>query len=145
MPLTLNLSVHNSSHLEFRTFRAQPPCHSIGAGEERSSGRLTWSTGGRKTYGKCTAGLVPNIPNTVHKACTAHAWCCLTRQTCRLAVRSASMHAMRNIARLIRSRAGDRDEVWHSAQARTRHTGSSAYVWRDYAMIRRLARRCRFQ
>ena len=25
MPLTLNLSVHNSSHLEFRTFRAQPP------------------------------------------------------------------------------------------------------------------------
>jgi len=43
-----------------------------------------------------------------------------------------------------KSRRG-RDEEWHSAQVRARHTGLSAYVWRDYAMIRRLARRCRFR
>jgi hypothetical protein len=29
---------------------------------------------------------------------------------------------------------------WHSAQARVRHTSTSAYVWLDYAMIRRLSR-----
>src|SRR5262249_6906530 len=33
----------------------------------------------------------------------------------------------------------DSDVAWHSAQVRARHTGNSAYVWRDYAMIRRLS------
>jgi hypothetical protein len=48
---------------------------------------------------------------------------------------------MRSIAPVIRSGAEGSDETWHSAQARARHTGTSVYVWLDYAMIRRRSRR----
>jgi len=34
---------------------------------------------------------------------------------------------------------------WHSAWARAGYTGICASVWRDYAMIRRLSRWCRFR
>jgi hypothetical protein len=43
---------------------------------------------------------------------------------------------MRYIVRLIRSHAGGNDKARHSAQARVRHTGSSACLLLDYAMIR---------
>jgi len=37
-----------------------------------------------------------------------------------------------------------RAEAWHSPQVRTWQTSICAYVWRDYAMIRRLLRWCCF-
>jgi hypothetical protein len=49
-----------------------------------------------------------------------------------------------DIKRLIRSRAGGSDAAWHSAQARAGQTGTFAYVWLDYAMIRSLPRWCCF-
>ena len=42
-------------------------------------------------------------PATPYKRCTAHHPCCLLRQTCVVALRSASLHAMRDIVGLIRS------------------------------------------
>ena len=50
-----------------------------------------------------------------------------------------------DIVAVIRSRTGGRDEEWHSAQARARHTDSSVYVWLGYATIRSLSRPCRFR
>ena len=46
---------------------------------------------------------------------------------------------MRYIYDLIRSRAGGKDEEWPSTQMQEQHTGSSAYVRLDYAMICRLS------
>ena len=40
---------------------------------------------------------------TPHTGCTAHAWCCLLRHACAVAVRSPSTHATGTIAPLIRS------------------------------------------
>ena len=59
--------------------------------------------------------------------------------------RHGCLDAKGDIARLIRSHAGGSDKARHSAQARARHTGSSAYGWLDYAMIRSMSRRCRFR
>ena len=44
-----------------------------------------------------------------------------------------------NISPVIRKLPRSSDAAWHSSLVRARHTGSSAYVWRDYAMIRRLS------
>jgi hypothetical protein len=44
-----------------------------------------------------------------------------------------------HIRRLIRSRAGGKDEEWLSTQMQKQHTDSSAYVRLDYAMICRLS------
>ena len=46
---------------------------------------------------------------------------------------------MRYIYDLIRSRAGGKDEEWPSTQMQEQHTGSSAYVRLDYAMLCRLS------
>jgi hypothetical protein len=51
----------------------------------------------------------------------------------------AERQAMRDISRLIRSRAGGKDEEWPSTQMQKQHTDSSAYVRLDYAMICRLS------
>jgi hypothetical protein len=53
---------------------------------------------------KYTALDVSINPSTPPTGCTAHAWCCILRQTCVQAVWSASPHAMRDRVRLIRSR-----------------------------------------
>jgi hypothetical protein len=64
-------------------------------------GRLACSTGGRKTYGECAAELVCNIPRTVHKACTAHAGCCLAQHRCAVAVQSPNADAIIDITSIL--------------------------------------------
>ena len=90
-------------------------------------------------YRSHTRGLAPDAFSRVSKKPSYSVR--VARQAGGLAVRSTSTGAMGNIAGLIRSHAGGSDKARHSAQARARHTGSSAYVWLDYGMIRSMSRR----
>jgi len=93
---------------------------------------LTWGAGEFSLSRRCRRAGRARWPG----------WCSRSRSPRRLALSDAAKVTESAVSEVA---PGGSDAAWHSVQARTRHTGSSAYVWLDYVMIRSMSRRWRFR